>query len=452
MTPRVGRILPLVSFLILSLLAQLAQAGGMLYSPRGSRPLGRAGAFVAGADDANAIYYNPANLVDIPGYSFLIDGALVLQTAEYTRVDSGGNVQPKVKGSYDVLPLPQILFTIQPKKAKWFTFGFGVWTPYLGLNSFKDEGPQRYSHITLNGSLTLIAQIAFGFRLHKNVFLGVGFQNMILKFVSRVTLSACTELNCAPEDPGFDNLTEMSATSYFTPSANFGLTIALEKVRFAVSAQLPFWVRANGKVHSRLPTDPQFVDATLVGEDVKLKFNLPFDLRVATELRLYKGLRVEAMFSYAGWSMHKEFAIEPQNVYIDGIPGVGRYYLGPMSINRSMKDVIAFSLGGEYETIPKKLWLRLGWMIETSATPDKTQTVLTPDGLRNYLALGISSRIKDRVRLDFSYAHVFIQDRNVTNSESYQLNPIRPQLAVPVGNGKYKFEADILTAGLETRW
>ncbi len=445
---KLSRLLPLLSLL----LASQALAGGMLFSPRGARPLGRAGAFVAGADDGNALYYNPAGLGEISGWSFLFDGGIVLQTAEYTRVDSGGNVQPKVKGSYDVLPLPQLVLTYQPKRASWFTLGFGIWTPYLGLNSYKEDGPQRYSHITLNGSLTLIAEVAMSFRLHKNVYLGVGLQNMILKFVSRVMLSSCTELNCAPESSGFDTLTELSATSAFTPSAIFGLTVALEKVRFAVAAQLPFWVRARGKVHSRLPSDPQFVDATIVGEDVKLKFNLPFDLRVATELRLRKDLRIEAMFSYAGWSMQKDFAIEPQNIYIDGIPGVGRYYLGPMSINRSMKDVIGFSLGGEFEAIKNTLFLRLGWMIETSATPDKTQTVLTPDGLRNYLALGLSTKIKNKVRLDLSYAHVFIQDRTVTASESYQLNPIRPQLAVAVGNGKYSFEADILSAGLEGRW
>lgn len=442
----------LACLLLVTLLGETAWAGGMLFSPRGARPLGRAGAFVAGADDGNALYYNPAGLGEISGWSFLVDGALVLQTSQYTRVDSGGNTLPTVKGSYDVLPLPQLVLTYQPRKHKWFTVGGGIWTPYLGLNSFKEDGPQRYSHITLNGSLTLIMELAFSFRVHKNVYLGVGFQNMILKFVSRIALSACTELNCAPEDPGFDSLTEVEATSYFTPSAIFGLTVALEKVRFAVAAQLPFWVRANGKVSSRLPSDPQFVDASLVGDKAKLAFNLPFDLRIASELRLVKGLRVEAMFSYAGWSMQKDFAITPQNIYIDGIPGVGRYYLGPMSINRSMKDVIAFSLGGEYEALQNRLWLRLGWMIETSATPDKTQTVLTPDGLRNYLALGISTKIKNKVRLDFSYAHVFINDRNVTNSESYQLNPIRPQLAVAVGNGRYKFEADILTAGLEGRW
>jgi hypothetical protein len=41
------------------------QAAGMFVTPHGARPLGRGGAFVAGADDLNAIYYNPAGVAAI---------------------------------------------------------------------------------------------------------------------------------------------------------------------------------------------------------------------------------------------------------------------------------------------------------------------------------------------------------------------------------------------------
>ena len=40
-----------------------ATAGGMFVGTHGARPTARGGAFVAGADDLNAIYYNPAGVV-----------------------------------------------------------------------------------------------------------------------------------------------------------------------------------------------------------------------------------------------------------------------------------------------------------------------------------------------------------------------------------------------------
>ena len=50
----------------LATIARDAGAAGLYFSDRGVRPLGRGGAFVAGADDLGAIWYNPAGIVDAP--------------------------------------------------------------------------------------------------------------------------------------------------------------------------------------------------------------------------------------------------------------------------------------------------------------------------------------------------------------------------------------------------
>lgn len=78
----------LVAVLIALLLSSSAFAGGMFLPFRGARATGRAGAFTAGVDDASALYYNPAGMADIDDWSFLIDGALILQRVGYDRVDS----------------------------------------------------------------------------------------------------------------------------------------------------------------------------------------------------------------------------------------------------------------------------------------------------------------------------------------------------------------------------
>src|SRR5258706_613484 len=91
--------------LALCVVPSVAQAGGMFLPARGARPLGRAGSFVAGADDGGALYYNPAGLADIDGIGLLFDAGLVLQQVQYDRVDSGGNKQPRANGSIDILPI-----------------------------------------------------------------------------------------------------------------------------------------------------------------------------------------------------------------------------------------------------------------------------------------------------------------------------------------------------------
>src|ERR1700745_721991 len=86
------------------------RAAGLYSSDRGVRPLGRGGAFVAGADDLGAVWYNPAGRSDA-GNTVLVDFAWLHFTSEYTRRTlAGGAVTefPTVHGTTPFLPIPTI--------------------------------------------------------------------------------------------------------------------------------------------------------------------------------------------------------------------------------------------------------------------------------------------------------------------------------------------------------
>ncbi len=423
----------------------------MTLPARGARPLGRAGSFVAGADDASALIYNPAGLADIDDISILIDGGLVLQRVNYARVDSGGNPQPAVDGSLDILPLPTAAITWKPRKTPFMTVALGLWVPYLGLNSYPENGPQRYSAITLSGSLVSVIELGASFRINDHFYIGAGLQNMILKFKSLVQLSACTGLSCPPESPGYDSLTELDATSGFTPSAIVGAQVVWPKIRGGLALQLPFFIQGTGTVRSRLPSDPMFTNTTIVGEAVEIDFTIPLILRGAVEYRPMPTLRIELGFDYEAWSMQKNFTIQPKGIYLENVPGIGRYYLDTLYVVRDLNDSFSIHVGAEYEVVKKRLVLRLGYLFETSATPDETMSVLTADGLHNMITLGGSLKMGP-VRFDLGYGHLFTLDRTVTNSRSLQLNPIQPPLAVAVGNGTYKIDTDIIAVGLNANF
>ena len=447
-----SRRVPVTVALWLTLSSLAAQAGGLFLPARGARSLGRGGAIVAGLDDAGALDSNPANLAVPDHFSFVADFALIFQRVGYDRIDYGGNPQPHVDGSTDLLPFPTLSLTWRPRKVPWFTLGVGVWVPYLGLNSYPENGPQRYSMVSLNGSLLAVLQVSGAFRVNKHLLLGIGLQNLFIRFRSLVQLGACPQLNCAPEDPGFDALTQIDASSYFTPSAIVGATVMYPTWRLGVSVQLPFFIRANASVRSRLPTDPFFTNANVVGSSADVAFDLPVIVRAGFELRLIPRFRAELDLTYAAWSMQKELSVTPRGVYIEGVPGIGRYYLQKISLARNLNDTFTASVGVEGEAVVNRVWVRAGYLIETSATPDATMSLLSADGLKNMLSVGIGTRLFGPVRFDLSYAHIFTLDRTVTNSQSLQLNPIQPSLGVPVGNGTYKIDADVLAAGLDARF
>src|SRR5215475_5945710 len=95
--------------------SSVADAAGLYFSDRGVRPLGRGGAFVAGADDLGAIWYNPAGLSEA-GSSLLADFSWLHFTADVTRrtqiTDSGGTYHQysfdQASGAAGFLPIPTL--------------------------------------------------------------------------------------------------------------------------------------------------------------------------------------------------------------------------------------------------------------------------------------------------------------------------------------------------------
>src|SRR4051812_5873341 len=115
-----------------------AVAGGMVLHTRGVRPSARGGAFVAGADDLGAFWFNPAGLAHLADDDadhgkkqyFLFDAAWVSQSVTYTRIDSGMNALAPIKSSAPGLAVPSIAYgrTISNR----LVVGGGLWAPYAG--------------------------------------------------------------------------------------------------------------------------------------------------------------------------------------------------------------------------------------------------------------------------------------------------------------------------------
>ena len=133
-----------------------ALAAGMFVTPHGARALGRGGALVAGADDLNAIYYNPAGVAAIDpgssGWSGLLDVGFVLQHVTYTR-DENGIMRPPVSNDNNPLggaPLAIPQFGFAKKLLRpWgsMSFGFGVWIPYTGLPRYPQGQYDSEQHL-----------------------------------------------------------------------------------------------------------------------------------------------------------------------------------------------------------------------------------------------------------------------------------------------------------------
>jgi long-chain fatty acid transport protein len=490
------------SLLLAALAASLAlpstaHAGGFYLLDRDTRALGRGGAFVAGADDPSALWYNPAG-IGFSGNQVLVDATLTLLSVDYTRVDSGGNTLPTVNGTNAPLPIPTIAGTFN-LGLRNFVFEVGIFAPNAALmqwpqsvtvDGIPQAAPQRYSLLNMEGSLIAALALGAAWRPIDELSIGLGVHVIYGSFAAQTALSACDGVTCAfPEDPEYDGVAQLTLNPAFTAVATLGVTYDAGPVRFGVSVMTPYSLSGNASIQVRTPSaaafdgafvrtregrcatvsDQEIASDIAAGvhnacQDTRADMNLdfPWIVRAGVQLEAIDNLVVELAFVYESWSLQTEASVRPHDVWFsDALGGALDYQVGPLSIPRHMRDTFSIRLGGEY-TIDDRVQVRLGGYYESGSFDDQWLQALTIDSDKVVIAGGASVRVADGFWIDamVGYAHLF--PRNVTNSAVPVPNPIRPMVNDPdpsvrmpgdptyVGNGTYNMTAPFF--GLGIRW
>jgi long-chain fatty acid transport protein len=410
--------------------SSVAEAGGLFMPARGSRAGARGGAFVAGADDADSLWYNPAGLATLVGgkkHQLRADLSIVGHDVSYGRVDSGGNVADPVDNETQTIPLPTVAATFDLNDR--FVLGAGLFTPWAALDGYPEDGAQRYSLISLHHTLIAYLHVGLGWKVSDKLRVGASVSNLFMAFNSRVVFSSCPgETLCAPEDPDFDAVGEVAQTDYFNPSGQIGLQYQpVKRLTIGAAYQLPYVVHASGQVRTRLPASGFFNGARIVGDSADMDITFPGALRFGFEVQAAKRWKLELGVNWEMWSAQEEIVLTPRDVIIEDQAGVGIYELGQFVIPRKLDDTLALNLGVEGQplgTLP--LTLRAGYVYETGAAPDAYLSVMTPDSKKHVLSVGAGFRLGD-VRVDAVFAQAIVDDRTVSQMDTCVplLNPIR---------------------------
>jgi long-chain fatty acid transport protein len=271
---------------------------------------------------------------------------------------------------------------------------------------------------------------------------------VVSKLSSRVVTSGCPgQTVCAPEDPDFDALGQVTQTDYLAPSGSVGLQYdAAPIATLGLAIQAPSRVSATGKFMSRLPSSAFFNGARVVGDEADLSFTLPAVVRVGIELHPTPVLRIEAALDTELWSMHDQIDIAPHDIRIENAAGVGTYRLGNLAIPQKFKTSFAPAVGVEWHG--PQLILGAGYSYETAAAPTGYVSVLTVDSAKHLLGIG-GGYEAGGWQIGASAGIALLADVNVALADARvtQLTPIRDQPSnVMVNAGSYK--SRYLIAGL----
>lgn len=454
-----------------------ASAGGFYLLERGSGPLGRGGAVVAGVEDPHAMWLNPAGLA-YSGDQLLLDATLTLFETSYTRIDGGGNPLPTVSGHHPYIPIPTVAGSFSLDELPEWTFGLGLfapnavlteWPQSIEVNGIEEAAPQRYSMLSMEGSLLSSVALAAAWRPIEELSIGLATHLLFGNFDARVALSACDGVLCSfPEDPAYDAVAQISLPTFF-PFFVLGATVDLDVVRIGLSISTPFNVEGTGNIRVRPPSAAAFQGAQVVNRgggcegaddpcrqdtraDVQLEF--PWVVRFGVEARPLPALRLEASVVWETWSVQDEVRIRPRDVWIeDALGGALDYEVGPMNIPRHMQDTVSVRVGGAY-TIEELVTVRLGGYWENGAFSDPYLTALTLDSDKVLASAGVGIHVSPEVTIDIAGGYLWMASRHVEDSAVPPPNPIRPPSSagapIYIGNGTYSMGAPFV--GLGVRW
>ena len=418
-----------------------AAAGGMVLPVRGVRTVQRAGALIAGADDADALWLDPAGLAHLAGdghKALLFDAAYVYQTVDYARIDSGGNHLASVSNGQPGQPIPTLAGALGIGDR--LVIAGGIAAPYAGLHKYADDGAQRYASVSLNGSAFVYVTFGAAYKVNDRLRVGATVMDVFSKVASRIVLSGCPgQTVCAPEDPEFDSLGQDNQTDYFAPSGSLGVQYDVTpSATIGLAVQAPSRVSATGTFKARLPSSAFFEGGQVVGDESELSFTLPAVVRAGIEVRPRPELRIELALDIELWSMHDDIHIAPHGVQIQGAPGVGTYVVGDLTIPRNYKTSFAPAIGAEWHG--PNYMVGAGYSYETAAAPPGYVSVLTVDSSKHLIGIG-GGYEANGWQIGASAGFVALSEVDVPLAEAKvpQLTPIRDQpSAVMINAGSYK--------------
>jgi long-chain fatty acid transport protein len=362
-------------------------AGGFALTGVGSRATSMGGAFRGLADDATAMYWNPAglgfidnNLLDLGGTFIMPSGTWDSKGTQYTAVPGFGDKEYEAEKSLRSFPNAFITMAKQPK----LKYGLGVYVPY-GLGTTWDVYKLPASH-TATGPLTYAAGFpenelkssiavidihpSVAYQIMPNLSAGLGLSVMYTTI----------ELGKISFNPA------LGATAYLQPISSdmsgngigFGANLGLlykptECMSIGLSGKLPSTVSMDGEAEIYLwKPQPIVPTAAKVGgkSDITTELNLPADIGLGVSYKVMPNWAVNLDYSYTLWSSMEEVKVKmetPANV------------LGTTEsiIPFKWEDTHRISLGTEYLMGCNSF--RAGFFMDQSPIPAETQTPTLSD-------------------------------------------------------------------------
>ena len=449
-----------------ALTASDAHAAAYYFSDAGTRALGRGAAFVAGADDLSAQYYNPGALIRLRQTQVMVNVSGVSQYVMFDRADESG-LDP-FEAVYNeaapmVIPTLGVSTTFGLPNT---TFALGFYPPYAPDMLYPEDGPQRYALVD-----SLVWQTFTGLsaaqRITPWLSVGAGVSWTLMRAEQELVVAMCAKGAECGDNPAQDVSIRLEAWEKFRIMGNAGVLVEpTHWLAIGASFVPPITFHAKGSISTDFGDDHSlgsFLEGTeFSDDDIVLTVPMPMVARLGVQVKPIEALEIELASVYEGWSVAKELRVSDVNLVITTnkdnplAPDEDIAINDDVVLPTGYVDAVSVRLGGEY-TINDRFTARAGGLYETSGVPAATQGVALVDGPKFGYGVGGTARLVGGLHLDLAFAQSYLASREITDSE-VKLVQMEFDIADPassgivegktVGNGTFASHLTFMSAGV----
>jgi len=377
-------------------------SGGVRIYGADSEAMGKAGAFVAEADNASAVYYNPAGLTQLKESQASFSLPWLNVFVDHTNA-SGVETQMRRTS----VPLPSMYYTHNFGLDR-MNFGVGA-RPNYGAGT--DWAPDSFSgYVATKTDMENLDYLITGaMQVTDNLSFGIGFDVVDAK------LSQNKNLN---QLPGSDAQAQLKFSDVAWSYSLSTLYKFNEQHQIGLQYKSQPDMKLEGKTYLHGLSDAGATPlATIFGgstysTDVEWDVDLPQSLVLGYSYQPNDQWRVNLDVEWTDWSVIEQevinFPSESDATRLTVLDAATRL---PLDWHGSF----AYSLGTEYQ-YNEQTRLRAGYFFHESPIPEENFNTFLPDSQSHGVSLGFGYDINDSMVLDLAWNGVFFKDRKIDNA------------------------------------
>ena len=374
---------------------------GYEVADQGARAIGQANAFAAQADDASAIYYNPAGLTQVRGTQ-LTGGSYFFFPDVHFSGESGADERMT-----QWAPIPHFYAASGFGTDRW-RFGLGV-NNVFGLD--EDWGDESFRTLVTKAHLYVI-NIAPTVAVRVNDHLSLGAELNV--YYADAELNRRVPLGPPPMPEATYHLEGQGVSAGATFGAMYKFN---ERHTLAAVYRSPFSVRLDGEAELE----------GLASSDADAHIKFPEMAILAYAFRPTQRWKLETDIEFTNWETFDAIRIDADNPALSG------------SIPTEWLDSMTYRFGTQYD-LDRHWAVRAGYAFGQSSTPESTYSPLLPDSNFHSFCAGLGYSQK-AWSLDLAYQYI-LRERTI----------IHDSINSPLVNGTWENQSHAVALTLTIRF